>query len=149
MPSDDSQRKDSTATFSVDQPAESNAAALLRQANRARSAGEIDRAVTLIKELQTKFGNSPEAHVSLVSLGKLLMLNGSREAALQQFTSYLERSGPLEEEALVGRAQALRGLGRSSEERSTWQRLLTRFPGSVYAAAARERLVALAKGAAE
>lgn len=146
---DDSPRKDSTAIFSVDQPAESNAAALLRQANRARSAGEIDRAAVLLKELQTKFGSSPEAHVSLVSLGKLLMLSGSREAALQQFTSYLERSGPLEEEALVGRAQALQGLGRASEERNTWERLLAHFPGSVYAAAARKRLVALSKGVAE
>jgi hypothetical protein len=148
-PSDDVQRKDSTATFALDQPAESNPAALLRQANRARSGGQIDRAVMLLKELQAKFGNSPEAHVSSVSLGKLLMLSSSHGAALLQFTRYLERSGPLEEEALVGRAQALQGLGRGGEERATWQRLLARFPSSVYAAAARERLVALSKSAVE
>jgi TolA-binding protein len=148
-PSDDSQRKDSTATFSLDQPTESSAAALLRHANRARSAGQIERAIMLLEELQAKFGNSPEAHVSLVSLGKLLMLSGSLGQALQQFTSYLQRSGPLEEEALVGRAQALQRLGQIDDERNTWQRLLARFPSSVYVAAARERLAALSKSGAE
>lgn len=143
------QRKDSVATFVIEQPSESSAASLMRQASRARSLGEIDRAVALLSELQDKFSSSPEAHVSSVSLGKLLMQRGRPDAALQRFSSYLATSGPLEEEALVGRARSLAALGRASEERSTWQRLLARFPGSVYAGAARERLVVLGQASIE
>ena len=144
-----SQRKDSVATFVLEQPSESNPGALMRQASRARSLGEIDRAVALLSELQNKFSGSPEAHVSLVSLGKLLMQRGRPDAALQRFSSYLVASGPLEEEALVGCARSLAALGRASEERSTWQRLLARFPGSVYAGAARERMVTLGQATIE
>ena len=143
------ERKGSTGTFGQEQLTEANAAALLRQANKARSLGELYRTIVLLQELQSKFGNSPEARVSLVSLGKLLMLKGSPDAALQQFSNYLAAPGPLEEEALVGRAQALQSLGRASEERSTWERLLTRFPSSVYAGPARKRLLALTNGAAQ
>jgi len=143
------QRKDSVATFVLEQPSESNPGALMRQASRARSLGELDRAVALLSELQSRFSSSPEAHVSLVSLGKLLMQRGRPDAALQRFSSYLATSGPLEEEALVGRARALAALGRASEERSTWQRLLAHFPGSVYAGAARERMVTLGQATTE
>jgi len=143
------QPKDSVATFVIEQPSEANAGALMRQASRARSLGEIDRAVALLSELQNRFSSSPEAHVSLVSLGKLLMQRGRPDAALQRFSSYLATSGPLEEEALVGRARALAALGRASEERSTWQRLLSRFPGSVYAGAARERMATLGQATTE
>jgi hypothetical protein len=68
--------KGSVATFATEQPSESNAGTLLRQANRARSLGELDRAVSLLNELQSKFPGSAQAHVSLVSLGKLLMQRG-------------------------------------------------------------------------
>ena len=143
------ERKGSVATFAPEQPSESNAGTLLRQANRARSLGELDRAVSLLNELQSKFPGSAQAHVSLVSLGKLLMQRGMPDAALQRFSSYLATSGPLEEEALVGRAQALAMLGRAIEERNTWERLLARFPGSVYAGSARKRIEVLAKASAE
>ncbi len=142
-------RKGVVATLGLDQPIEMNAAALLRQANSARMSGDVDRAVMLFNELQNKFPGSPQAHVSSLSLGKLLMLRGSPDAALRQFSSYLVAAGPLEEEALVGRAQALAALGRASEERRTWERLLARFPGSVYAAAARKRVVGLAQASGE
>ncbi len=143
------ERKGPTDTFAPEQPLEANAAALLRQANKARGLGEVDRAVVLLQGLQHQFQNTPEARVSMVSLGKLLMLKGSPDAALQQFSNYLAAPGPLEEEALVGRAQALESLGHASEERGTWERLLTRFPSSVYAGPARKRLAALTNGAAQ
>jgi hypothetical protein len=96
-----------------------------------------------LNKLQADFPGSPQAHVSLVSLGKLLMQRAMPEAALQRFSTYLVTSGPLEEEALFGRAQALAALGRAADESRTWERLLTRYPQSVYAGAARKRLVAL------
>jgi hypothetical protein len=129
-----------TAAFAPEQPAEPTAASLLRLANAARSRGRTDEAVSLLREIQQRYRGSPEATLSLVSLGKLLLLKGAPEAALQQFSSYLFVGGTLEEEALVGRAQALAALARSSEERSTWEALVARFPGSVYVARAQERL---------
>jgi TolA-binding protein len=137
------EHKDSLAVLPAEQPSESNPGDLLRQANRARSLGQIDRAIVLFTELQDEFPRSAEAHVSLVSLGKLLMQRAMPAAALLRFSSYLATAGPLEEEALLGRAQALGALGRSADESRTWERLLSRFPGSVYAGAARKRLVAL------
>jgi TolA-binding protein len=136
-------QRNSLATLPVDEPIESDASALLRQANRARSLGEVERAILLFTQLHDKFPASAQAHVSLVSLGKLLMQRSMPEAALQRFSSYLVTPGPLEEEALFGRAQALGALGRTGDEIRTWERLLSRFPGSVYAGAAHKRLDAL------
>ena len=133
-------RAASTAAFAVEQPAQLTAASLLRQVNSARGRGLVDQAVSLFMEIQQKFPGSPEATLSLVSLGKLLMQRGAAGAALQQFSSYLASGGPLEEEALVGQAQALSALGRQSEERQTWETLMARFPASVYVARARDRL---------
>ena len=70
-------------------------------------------------------------------MGRLLLAQNAPQAALAHFSRY---RGPLAEEALLGRAQALAALGRSDEERSAWRELLDRFPKSVYAARARSRL---------
>ncbi|HEY2405864.1 MAG TPA: hypothetical protein VGI10_07670 [Polyangiaceae bacterium] len=146
------QHEQASAAFALVPPSEPgapNAAALLRAANAARGTGDLALTSVLLEELEQQFPGSPEAHVALVSLGKLQLLRGAPGAALERFSGYLSNGGPLEEEALVGRAQALGMLSRSTEERATWQTLLVRFPGSVYAAQARERLSALAAGATE
>jgi hypothetical protein len=137
-----------SAAFAAAEPVEPTAASLLQGANAARSRGQIEQAVSLLRELQQRFPGSPEATLSHVSLGKLLMLRGLSEAALREFSTYLTQGGPLEEEALVGRAQALGALGRLGEERGTWEALVTRFPNSVYAPRARERLGVLTGDAA-
>jgi outer membrane protein assembly factor BamD (BamD/ComL family) len=144
----DPARPPPSAAFAAAEPVEPTAASLLQGANAARSRGQIEQAASLLRELQQRFPGSPEATLSHVSLGKLLMLRGSSEAALREFSTYLTRGGPLEEEALVGRAQALGAMGRLGEERGTWEALLTRFPNSVYAPRARERLGVLAGNAA-
>jgi outer membrane protein assembly factor BamD (BamD/ComL family) len=137
-----------SAAFATEEPVEPTAASLLQGANAARSRGQIEQAVSLLRALQQRFPGSPEATLSHVSLGKLLMLRGFAEAALQQFSTYLTIGGPLEEEALVGRAQALGAMGRPREERGTWESLVTRFPNSIYAARARDRLRVLTGDAA-
>jgi TolA-binding protein len=122
-----------------------NAGALFRQANTARRLGQIDRAVALLQALQQNYPGSPETLISHVSLGKLYMTRGAAAAAAQEFSAYLASAGPLSEEAMLGRAQALAALGRSAEERQTWELLLVRYPHSVYAIKARERVRTLGK----
>jgi len=126
---------------------EKTAASLFRDASAARRAGDLGRARSLYTELQSSFANSSEARVSRVSLGKLLLGAGHAEEAERQFRSYLALGGgDLGEEALVGRADALSRLGRSDDERRVWQELLERYPSSVYAPRARQRLGALGAG---
>jgi TolA-binding protein len=92
-------------------------------------------------QLEAHFPGSNEARVSRVSLGKLFLRAGRPSDAEAAFAQYL-RSGAadLREEALVGRADALEALGRSTEERNTWQELVRGYPASVYTNRARGRI---------
>jgi TolA-binding protein len=120
-----------------------NATDLFTRANRARRDGQYSRAVALYSELQRKYPTSPEARLSHVSMGRLL-LNRLREPqmALEQFQQYLSQStqGSLSEEALFGQSMALMRLGRRSAEADSWVEILDRFPGSAYEKIARERI---------
>jgi hypothetical protein len=117
------------------------AASLFQEAGAARRAGDLARARALYAELEASFPGSNEARVSRVSLGKLFLLAGKAGDAEVAFAQYL-RSGAadLREEALVGRADALKALGRNAEERNVRQELVRRYPASVYANRARERI---------
>lgn len=116
------------------------AAELFNAANLARRQGKTAVCVIRYRELQRRFPGSEEARQSYVSLGKVLRANGDVAGAVREFTSYLRYPGALEAEALVGRAEGLSALGQTAQERATWQRLLDRFPASVYASRARQRL---------
>ncbi|HXU01057.1 MAG TPA: tetratricopeptide repeat protein [Polyangia bacterium] len=122
-----------------------SAGALLAEAGRARGEGQLDRAVALYRRLQREFPATPEAHVSAVPLGRLLLDGGAARAALAAFDGYLRDvpRGPLVAEALYGRGRALEALGDRDDERSTWERLVTDHGGSAYAPHARRRLAAL------
>jgi TolA-binding protein len=121
-----------------------SAEALFREANAARRAGNSPIARALYLRLQRDFPASDEAHLAHVSLGNLLLTMGRAAEAEQQFASYLGGRSALAQEALVGRAQSLAVLGRSSDERRVWEGLLREYPNSVYAARARLRLAELA-----
>jgi TolA-binding protein len=125
----------------VAEVAKKAAADLFRDANQARRAGDFELARSLYAELQAKYPSTDEASVSRVSLGKLLLAAGRAREADQQFNSYLATGRKsLEEEALLGRADALARLGESGEERRVWEALLRSHPSSVYATRARQRL---------
>jgi TolA-binding protein len=98
-------------------------------------------AVMAYEELQAKFPRSAEAALSHVVLARRY-LGQEPERALRHFDAYLrsEPHGALAQESLNGRARALGMLGRGTEERRAWQDLLRRYPESVYADRARERL---------
>lgn len=124
-------------TFPVE---EATPAALFSAANAARRAGRQDRAIALYLELQRTHPSSAEASLSHVSLGRLLVVRRELRGAVAQFSTYLRSGGPLEEEALLGKAQALAALGQREDARAAWRTLLERYPRSIYAAEARERL---------
>ena len=122
-------------------PAGASASELYREANDARRAGRTDEAVRGYQQLQRRFPGSAEAHASRVSLGGLLLRQGSASAALAEFDAYLDgRAGRLAAEALFGRGRALQALGRSEEEVRNWERLVKQYPGSAYATHAQRRL---------
>jgi tetratricopeptide (TPR) repeat protein len=118
-----------------------SAAELFALANTRRRERQAAEARALYRELQERYPSSSEALVSRVSLGRM-MLASDPGGALAQFDAYLGQRGHsgLREEALFGRASALMRLGRTGEEQRTWRELLERYPGSIYAERARQRL---------
>lgn len=117
--------------------------ALLRAANQARRAREFAEADRLYTDLQERFPGSRAARTSRVPHARLLLDTLDRPAeALDIFSAYLDVDprGTLSEEALVGRAQALRRLGRDADARDAWHSLLARFPESVYAPTAERQI---------
>lgn len=123
-------------------PSIEDAGGLFKNANDARKAGDPERALALYQTLRRRFPASPEAQISLVLAGRLLLASGQASRALSLFDQYLKAGAPggLAEEALSGKAHALAELGRTAEERQVWRQLLRQFPKSVYVRKARERL---------
>lgn len=125
---------------------EMSAASLFDAANGARARGDRDRAIALYHDLQSRFAGTNEARVSRVTLGRFLLDGGDANGALSAFdTALRDRPGELEEEAMVGRALALRRLGRDNDEAAAWKSLLSVYPTSPHAARARARLATLAR----
>jgi TolA-binding protein len=121
--------------------AQVSAAALYRAANDARRGGNPALAIGSYQRLQQQYPGSAEARASRVSLGGSLLKSGSAAAALAQFDAYLASGGgQLTAEALFGRAQALRALGRSAEEVQNLRLLVGSYPDSAYATHAKRRL---------
>jgi len=131
---------------------DASASDLFARANAQRRAGDARSARALYSHLQRTYPNTMEAIVSHVALGRLL-LDRSQDprGALSQFDQYLSQhtDGELVAEALFGRARALLLLHRTSLERSAWRTLIERYPSSVYAARAHQRLEALDRLPAE
>jgi TolA-binding protein len=124
------------------QVAPKSAAEQFAEANQLRKSGRIGAAVAAYRRLQHQHPGSSQARLSHVLLGRILLQQGSAGPAHAQFSSYLRSSpgGSLAEEALHGQATALRRSGRTAEERQVWRTLIARFPQSIYARRARERL---------
>lgn len=122
------------------------AAELFASATRARHDKKDDEAIRLYRELQRRYPDSREAKASRVVLGQLLLDRTDPNQALGEFDRYLDggAKGTVTEEALVGRATALEKLGKKAQERAAWQELLAKFPNSVHAARAKQRIAATA-----
>jgi TolA-binding protein len=127
-----------------------SAADRFSEANRLRKAGRLGDAERAYRQLQRTHGGSPEAAVSHVLLGRILLRQSRPGVACSEFERYLARNpgGNLAEDALQGQAMGLRALGRRAEESNVWKTLLRRFPSSIYARVARERLEELGPSSA-
>jgi TolA-binding protein len=110
---------------------------LFARANELRRHGDIAGAIALYQQLAELYPHSAEADDAKVLLGNLLLGQRSPQAALEQFSDY--GSGALSLEALWGKARALRELD-NPDERRVLERLVSEYPSSAYAGAARKRL---------
>lgn len=119
------------------------AGSLFAHAGEARRSGDYNRAVTLYRDLATRFPASHEATAGQAVVAQILLDRGDAPAALGHFDAYLARGGALGEDALAGRALALQRLGRRNEEAQAWSALLAAYPNSVHAARARAQLAIL------
>jgi tetratricopeptide (TPR) repeat protein len=94
------------------------AAALFARAKEARREGRTGEAIAAFRRLQRDYPDSPEAVVSLVSVGELLAAASAWVDALECFDAYLRRApaGPLAPEALAGKEHVLMhaGLGEAA-----------------------------------
>jgi hypothetical protein len=118
----------------------SSAREMFERAVSARQQGRVQEAVDSFRALQSHFPGTPEALVSLISLGELLLATGAAADAAASFADYEDSApaGALAPEALAGQARALARLGRARESEAKWRELARRFPGSPEARRAAE-----------
>lgn len=120
--------------------ATADATELFGQATRARRDGRTDEALHLYAQLTRRYPHSAESLTSLVVAARLELDRGNLGAALSGYEAYLSTgSKPLREQALVGKAQTLRRMGRLSEEAEYVRRLRAEYPDAPYAKLSEER----------
>jgi TolA-binding protein len=135
------------ASSSVSRAPLATAPQLFARANAARRAGALPEALTLYRKLLADFPSSREALTSKVTMARALLdTQGNAGEALALFERYAQQApaGNLADEALIGRAEALGRLGRSTDEADAWRALLARFPASAQRTRAEARLAELA-----
>jgi TolA-binding protein len=107
-------------------------AALLVQARARLGEGDERGAAKAYAALLDAHPGSAEAQAARMSLGRLRLAGGRPKAALGLFERYLQRGGPLAEEALWGKVQALAALERPAALNAAVDELVREFPRSVY-----------------
>lgn len=114
---------------------------LLEAAREARKERDWSAAAGRYRELIRRYPGAGEAGVALVDLGTIeLDMLGRPARALASFDGYLARGGTLAAEALWGKANALRALGRGAEERAALEEIVASHPDAFQALEARRRL---------
>jgi len=102
---------------------------LAEAAQRHREDRDYDKTAALYQQLLRRYPDSPEATNVPVRLGDLLASQGDHQGALDAYAIYLERGAKqLAREAEFGRIEALRALGRRSEERAAIEAFLATRP---------------------
>jgi ferric-dicitrate binding protein FerR (iron transport regulator) len=119
--------------------------ALLSEIRRARAARDWPKVSALYEALTRGHRGEEAAEAAMVSLGQVRLEKlGDPASALRWFDAYLVGGGrTLRPEALQGRAEALRSLGKSCDERRALAAYCESFPNELFAGGARRRLAAL------
>jgi hypothetical protein len=118
---------------------------MLGYARSLRASGDFRRAAEVYRRIHAADPQSPSGRAALVSLGELRLSLNDAKGALSAFDSYLARGGALTQEALFGRARALRSLNRPVEERAAIDRFLAAYPNAPQSRVLRSRLAAMKK----
>ena len=135
-----------SAARSMDRPAQLSASDLLREANQLRAQSRWADASKKYEQVLRERADSPEAYPAMVALAKLCLdhlEDPQRALSLYDRTLKIAPGGSLAEEALWGRARALRALGRRDDERNALRSFLSKHPSSVLAGPAAARLKSL------
>ena len=122
---------------------------MLARAQSLRAAREWAAAAGAYEDLIASYPTSIKARTSLISLGELRLLRlHSPAKALECYARYLEKSskGSLAQEALYGKARALRALGREGDESASLRAFLDAYPDALAAPQATKRLAELEGG---
>ena len=123
-------------------------AELIRQARERVKARDWYGAAELYRRIADGFPGRSESVTVRVSLADIeLDQLRTPAAALSDYEAYLstEPNGPLAEDALWGTCSAFSRLGRISEEKRALATFIARFPQSLHAKVAQERLLQLEK----
>ena len=105
-----------------------------------RARGDYDACASLYHRLWSRFPESGEAKVSMISLGELELAERKNPmAALTAFEAYLRVGGPLSREARYGKIRALRLLARGQEADHETTAFLRDYPVSSQAAMLRRQ----------
>jgi hypothetical protein len=118
---------------------------MLGYARSLRASGDFRRAAEVYRKIHAANPQSPSGRAALVSLGELRLSLNDAKGALSAFDSYLARGGALAQEALFGRARALRTLNRPADERAAIDRFLAAYPDAPQSRVLRSRLAAMKK----
>jgi TolA-binding protein len=123
-------------------------AQLFAAANRARREGDVAAADKAYAELWARFRASREAIAARAICGQWMLDRGQPRAAIALFRQYLvdAPAGDLEEDVLVGLAEAHERSGGSPAAIGAWRRLLSEHPTSVHADRAQQSLRRLDPG---
>jgi outer membrane protein assembly factor BamD (BamD/ComL family) len=116
---------------------------LWREAQERRAHQDFEGAAAALRELIAAHPAAPLSDAGRVALGQIDVEHlASPAAGLKSCEAYLARAprGSLSSEALCCKANALRAMGRTAEERKAIERFLGRFPTAPQAAELRRRL---------
>jgi TolA-binding protein len=115
-----------------------DASSMFAEGSRARRSGDIAFAVEIYGKLTQLYPNAPEAQQAKLILAELELQRGQFARALEYFREC--RSGSMAPEAVWGMARAYRAISDTRRERDMLGVLVTEYPDSAYAQAARHRL---------
>jgi tetratricopeptide (TPR) repeat protein len=123
----------SADTAAPEAAAKPSATELLDRARARRRAKDFRQAAAAYEDFLESYPKDQKVASTLVSLAQLYQgpLKDPKRA-LRYYDRYLERGGPLSEEAMYGKIRALRSLGRTQDAKDLSRAFVDQYPSSSY-----------------